>query len=215
MFDERLKLLRQNKGLNMKKAAEQLGMPYTTYVGYEKNEREPNSEALLQLAKFFNCSVDYLIGRTSQVKPEMQENTADKYSSHGVMPIKKQKIRLLGEIACGEPIFCDEDRESYVEVGTDIRADFCLRAKGDSMINARIMDGDIVFIREQSMVDGGEIAAVVIEDEATLKRVYYYREENKLVLQAENPKYRPLVYSGEELDTIRILGKAVAFQSDL
>ena len=215
MFDERLKLLRQNKGLNMKKAAEQLGMPYTTYVGYEKNEREPNSEALLQLAKFFNCSVDYLIGRTSQVKPEMQENTADKYSSYGVMPIKKQKIRLLGEIACGEPIFCDEDRESYVEVGTDIRADFCLRAKGDSMINARIMDGDIVFIREQSMVDDGEIAAVVIEDEATLKRVYYYREENKLVLQAENPKYRPLVYSGAELDTIRILGKAVAFQSDL
>ena len=83
------------------------------------------------------------------------------------------------------------------------------------MINARIMDGDIVFIREQSMVDDGEIAAVVIEDEATLKRVYYYREENKLVLQAENPKYRPLVYSGAELDTIRILGKAVAFQSDL
>ena len=143
------------------------------------------------------------------------ENPADKYSSYGVMPIKKQKIRLLGEIACGEPIFCDEDRESYVEVGTDIRADFCLRAKGDSMINARIMDGDIVFIREQPMVDNGEIAAVIIDDEATLKRVYYYKEKNKLVLQAENPKYEPLVYVNEELDTIRILGKAVAFQSDL
>lgn len=215
MFDERLKLLRQSKGINMKKAAEQLGMPYTTYVGYEKNEREPNSETLLQIAKFYDCSVDYLIGRTNLIQPEVDKSPSDKYSAYGAMPIKKQKIRLLGEIACGEPIFCDEDREGYIEADSDIRADFCLRAKGDSMIGARIMDGDIVFIREQPMVDDGEIAAVVVDDEATLKRVYYYRDENKLVLQAENPRYRPLVYVNEELDTIRILGKAVAFESKL
>ena len=83
------------------------------------------------------------------------------------------------------------------------------------MINARILDGDIVFIREQPMVENGEIAAVIIDDEATLKRVYYYQDEGKLVLQAENPSFAPLVYVGEELNTIRILGKAVAFQSDV
>jgi repressor LexA len=81
------------------------------------------------------------------------------------------------------------------------------------MINARIFDGDVVFIRQQDMVNNGEIAAVIIEDEATLKRVYYYPEKNKLVLQAENPAYEPLVYVGEELNTIRVLGKAVAFTS--
>lgn len=98
---------------------------------------------------------------------------------------------------------------------TDIRADFCLRACGDSMINARIYDGDIVFIREQPMVEKGEIAAVIINDEATLKRVYYYPEQNKIILNPENPAYEPFVYVGEELNSIRILGKAIAFQSDV
>ena len=217
-FSERFKELRQSRKLSQQELAYYLGISKSSVNMYERGEREPGLETIENIADFFNVDMDYLLGKSLVANKSLNSNNispADKYSSYGVMPIKKQKIRLLGEIACGEPIFCDEDRESYVEVGTDIRADFCLRAKGDSMINARIMDGDIVFIREQSMVDDGEIAAVVIEDEATLKRVYYYREENKLVLQAENPKYRPLVYSGEELDTIRILGKAVAFQSDL
>lgn len=122
---------------------------------------------------------------------------------------------MLGEIACGKPIYTNEDRESYVEVGTDLNVDFCLAARGDSMIGARIRSGDIVFCRAQDMVNNGEIAAVIIGDEATLKRVYYYPEQKKLVLQAENPKYEPFVYVNDELDQIRILGKAVAFQSDI
>lgn len=88
-------------------------------------------------------------------------------------------------------------------------------AKGDSMIGARIYDGDIVFIRQQDIVEDGEIAAVLIEDEATLKRVYYDREAGVLSLFAENPKYKTMRFSGEELNHIRILGKAVAFQSDI
>ena len=83
------------------------------------------------------------------------------------------------------------------------------------MSGARILDGDIVFIKEADVVNNGEIAAVIIDNEATLKRVYYYPEQGKLVLQAENPKYPPLVYVGEELNEIRILGRAVAFQSDI
>lgn len=137
------------------------------------------------------------------------------YAFRGISPIATQRIPLLGKVACGEPIFADEDRESYVMAGTDINADFCLIAQGDSMTGARIMDGDIVFCRQQSMVDNGDIAVVLIDDSATLKRVFYYPEKQKLVLQAANPKYEPFVYVGEELDEIRILGKAVAFQSDV
>lgn len=132
-----------------------------------------------------------------------------------ISPIKTKKFPLLGDIACGQPIFADEDHESYIEAGADIKADFCLKCQGNSMIGARIMPGDIVFIRQQDMVDNGEIAAVVIDDSATLKRVYYYPEQGKLILQAENPAYEPLVYIGDELNCIRILGKAVAFQSDI
>ena len=79
------------------------------------------------------------------------------------------------------------------------------------MINARIFDGDVVYIRQQPDVDDGEIAAVLIGDEATLKRVHKY--PNKLVLSACNPMYNDFVYSGDELESIRIIGKAVAFMS--
>lgn len=130
-----------------------------------------------------------------------------------IFPVSYKKFRVLGEIACGEPIYADEDRETVILANSNIDADFCLYAKGDSMTGARIMDGDIVFIKQCSMVQNGEIAAVIIEDEATLKRVYYYPDKNKIVLSSENPKYEPFVYIGEELDSIRILGKAVAFQS--
>lgn len=107
----------------------------------------------------------------------------------------------------------NEEYGSFISTTDDLDVDFCLRAVGDSMIGARIYDGDIVFVRKQSSVDNGEIAAVLIDDEATLKRVYYYPDKNKLVLSPENPKYEPFVYIGEELSEVRILGKAVAFQS--
>lgn len=83
------------------------------------------------------------------------------------------------------------------------------------MINARIYDGDIVFIRKQPIVKDGQIAAVLIDGEATLKRLYYDRENNVVQLVAENSSFPPLIYSGEKLNEIRVLGLAVAFQSTL
>ena len=132
-----------------------------------------------------------------------------------LFPIETKKFPLIGNIACGKPILADEQFEAYIEAGANIKADFCLRAKGDSMIGARIYDGDIVFIRKQEMVDDGEIAAVLIDDEATLKRVYYDQESNVIQLFAENPQYKTMRFAGEELDHIRILGKAVALQTDV
>lgn len=199
--------LRKDKGLSMAQVARDLGLKYTTYVSYEKGDREPNSEMLIQIADYYGCTVDYLVGNTAEKVIDIEK--------YGVQPIEVKKFPLLGDIACGEPRFANEERESYVLSGTAINADFCLKARGDSMINARIMDGDIVFIRSQSQVENGEIAVVIINDEATLKRVFYYPEKSTLILKPENSKYEDFIFTGSELNDINILGKAVAFQSDI
>ena len=129
--------------------------------------------------------------------------------------ITAKRLPILGRIACGKPILAESEYGSFCTPGGNIDADFCLAASGDSMIGARIFDGDIVFIRAQDTVENGEIAAVIIGDEATLKRVYFYPEKNKLILSPENPKYEPLVFMDEELNSVKILGKAVAYQSRL
>ena len=206
---DRLKTVRTDAGLSQKELADKLGMPLRTYGSYERGERDISTAILLSICKTLNVSSDYLLGR-AEINPDQPDQHFD-----NIFPVKLKKFPMLGEIACGKPIFADEERNNYVMADMDIYADFCLRAKGDSMVNARINDGDIVFIREMPMVDNGDIAAVVIEDEATLKRVYYYPDKNKLVLNPENPRFEPLVYMGEELEHIRILGRAVYFMSAL
>ena len=124
---------------------------------------------------------------------------------------KMRKVPLIGSIACGAPILATENTEWEVDIPDHVHADFALRCKGDSMINARIFDGDIVYIRQQDTVENGEIAAVLIDDEATLKRVRLY--DDHISLEPENPQYRPIVYWGEEMNNVRIIGKAVAFTS--
>ncbi|OUN38324.1 MULTISPECIES: XRE family transcriptional regulator [Erysipelotrichales] len=151
------------------------------------------------------------------LKSDLVEDKSNDDSDYinNIYKIDKIKLPFLGSVACGEPIYADENRESYIMVGTDIHADFCLQCKGDSMINARIHDGDIVFVRKQDIVNNGEIAVVIIDDEATLKRFYYYKEQNMVILRPENNKYQDIVLTGEELEKVKVIGKAVAFQSDV
>lgn len=207
-----IKQRRIELGLTMADVAQSVGVSEATISRWESGDiANMKRDKIVSLATALHVSPSFIMGWD---EPETEDIvSSNKYNN--VFPIKTHKIPLLGDIACGEPIFASEDKESYVLAGTDIRADFCLRACGDSMINARIYDGDIVFIREQPMVEKGEIAAVIINDEATLKRVYYYPEQNKIILNPENPAYEPFVYVGEELNSIRILGKAIAFQSDV
>ena len=163
----------------------------------------PSGAVLQKIADYFGVSINYLLG----------EDDGDLSRYDNITPITKRRIPLIGDIACGQPILAEQDYDTFIDAGAAEDADFALRASGDSMINARIYDGDIVFIRSQPMVNNGDIAAIVIDDSATLKRVYFYPEKKKLVLSPENAKYEPMVYIGEELREIRILGKAIAFQS--
>ncbi len=217
-----IKKYRADHNLTMEEFSKRSGLSKGYISMLEKNkhpqnkkEIAPSLETFDKVAKGMRISVDELIKSVNGDQPINIGANNDIPKFDNIFPVEVKKVPLLGEIACGEPIFANEDRESYILAGTNINADFCLKAKGDSMIGARIQDGDIVFIRKQSIVENGEIAAVIIDNEATLKRVYYEKDKNKLFLQAENPKYPPLSYEGEELDHIRILGKAIVFQSDV
>ncbi len=202
----RLKELRLQSNKKQSEIATYLGITSQAYGNYEGERRQPTPEMLQKLADYFGVSVDYLLGREEAPK-------LDVFKFPNVRPIVKRKVPLLGKIACGKPIFIEEEHEFVTMADLELDFDFCLIAHGDSMIDARINDGDLVFIRKQSAVNNGEIAAVRIGDEATLKRVYYYPEKQKLVLNPANPAYEPLMYIGEELVDIEIMGKAVAFQS--
>lgn len=205
MLANNLKRLRKQKKLTLLDLANALGTSKQTIHRYENGIiANVPPEKVEQLALALNVTPSELMGWES----------GDAFSNiPGVLPVTVKRLPILGEIACGEPIYASEEHESYATADDGLDAQFCLRAHGDSMTGARIYDGDIVFIRAQNSVDNGEIAAVIINDEATLKRVYYYPEDEKLVLSPENPRYAPLVYVGAELESIKIIGKAVAFQS--
>lgn len=200
--------LRDEKGLKDADVVKATGITKSTFSDWKSGRSKPKQDKLQKIADFFEVSLDYLT---------TGENIPVTASVSNIFPIELKRFPMLGEIACGKPKYTNEDRESYIMAGTDIKADFCLKASGDSMVNARILDGDIVFIRSQEIVENGEIAAVIVnnDNEATLKRLYYYREKNLLILKAENPAYEDLVFQGEELNQVHILGKAVAFQSDV
>lgn len=213
MFGANLKKLREDSHLSQEQLADVIGVSKSTIGMYEQGKRMPNTNTILKdIASYFGVSIDYLVGFQSDFGSLSEED----FSRFGIRPIGRRRIPMLGKIACGEPIMCDEEYETFADIGGNIDADFCVIAQGDSMINARILDGDIVFVRKQEMVENGEIAVVIVNDnEVTLKRFFYYPELNQVVLQSENPAYRPMIYMNEELSHIRVLGKAVAFTSSV
>ena len=202
---ERIRAWRTEKGYTTEALGKRLGISRQTVYRYESGMiTNIPRDKIERMAELFGVSPMAFFGDGEEV-----------LSLKDVFPMRSRAVPMLGEIACGEPIYADEEKGRYALVGDDVEADFCLRARGDSMTGARIYDGDIVFVAACEMVENGEIGVVIVEDEATLKRVYYYPEKQKLILTPENPAYEPLVYFGEELETIKIIGKAVAFQSRL
>lgn len=197
-----MRVRRQELGLTLEEVGNYVGVGKSTVRKWEHGDIENmKRDKIALLSKILKLSpLTFITG-------EVEYGTPD-----NIIPLPKmKKIPLLGTIACGKPILAAENIEALINADENLNADFALRCKGDSMINARIFDGDIVYIREQPDVEDGEIAAVLIGEEATLKRVYKY--PLKVVLRPENPLYDDMIYSKEEMNEVRILGKAVAFLS--
>lgn len=207
---KRIRARREELGISQEELAKRMGYKSRSSINkIEKGENDIPQSKIVAFAKALRTTPEALMGWEQSPAPA----SGDLPDLPNIFPIQTKKVPLLGTIAAGVPIYADENFDGYRECTEDIDADFCLKIQGDSMIGARINDGDIVFIKKQPDVDNGEIAAVLIENEATLKRVY--KEKDSLILQAENPKYAPIVYTAESYVECRILGKAVTFQSDI
>lgn len=207
-ISKRLLQLIEDNDISYGELSKKTNIPKSALQRYATGETEKIPITRIEvIAKALNTTAQFIMGWD-----ENESYNNDIFSIPGINPIPKTYKRpRLGAIACGEPILAEENIEAYDDIPDSIKCDFTLICKGDSMVNARINDGDIVYIKQQSQVDNGEIAAVLIDNEATLKRVYIY--EDKVVLQPENTKYPPFVYTKEDMNNIRILGKAVGFTS--
>lgn len=200
-FGDKIRNARKAAGLTQRQLADKIGVSNTSISNWEKNLSRPDPDIIQNLCWALDVQPNYFF-------------SIDSTSSfpNNIIPLPEmRKVPLIGAIACGAPILADEHIEDYVDISRHIHADFALTCKGDSMINARIFDGDIVYIRQQDTAENGDIAAVLIDGEATLKRVRLF--DDHISLEPENPMYKPLVFWHEEMNTVRILGKAVAFTS--
>ena len=202
-----IKRIRERYGLNQVQFAQIAGVSDKAVSTWANDLKIPRMGAIQKIADHFGIKKSDII--EDQSKEIGSYDDLPPYA----LPVASKRIPLIGAIACGEPILAQADIDTFAVVGSAVECDFALRCQGDSMINARIYDGDVVFIKKQEFVDDGTIAAVLLDDEATLKRVYKLAD-GRVELRAENPKFKSIIVGGEdETRTFRILGKAVAFQS--
>lgn len=199
IFSANLKHYMSLYELNNKELSEILGVSESTVGKWLLKKAMPRMGVIEKLSKHFGV-------QKSDLLEAHGTDDIDLAKIDGIIPLKKlRRIPILGEIACGNPILAEENYIGYFTADDKyLDSDFCLYAKGDSMIGADIEGGDLVFIKQQPDVDDGEIAAVLIDDEATLKRVY--KIAGNVQLRADNPHYPPIDLDGTK--DVRILGKA-------
>ena len=208
-FGSILKDLRTSRGITQGELATMLEVSRSTVGMYETGGREPDFETMEAIADIFNVDMDYLMGR-SQVERKHPISPPRKEIPPGFQPLPEMaQVPLIGSIACGTPITAEQKIKSYIGVPAAWRADFALECHGDSMAPT-ICDGDVVCIRSQPEVEQGQIAAVRIGEEATLKHCYYQNGVVQLI--ADNPAVcPPMVYTGPDLEDIEVEGLAVGF----
>ena len=202
---DRIKSRRTELGLTVEELAHKMGYKDKSSISKIENGKAdiPQSK-IAAFADALQTTPAYLMGWEEQ--PEPKKPTIPP----GFEPMPKmKKIPLIGAIACGEPITAEQNIEKMVDVPENIRCDFSMTCHGDSMVDAGIHDKDVVYIRIQPEVENGEIAAVRIDGEATLKRVYY--NPGTLTLMPANPAYAPMIYTGPQLEEVHIEGKAVGW----
>lgn len=208
--NEIIKKRRHELGLTLADVADACSVSEATVSRWENGHiANMKRSRIADLAKVLRISPSIIVGTEETPSP----SPIDSLPSN-ILPLPQtKKVPMLGSVACGEPIYMDEVRGEYYPMDSSIRADFCLKAQGDSMTGARIYDGDIVFIQSSPEVENGQIAAVAIDDEATLK--YFYQYGDTVVLRPANPKYQEMTFERDDMNRLRIFGRAVAFQSAL
>ena len=198
---ENIKRIRTEHGLSQAELGKIAGVSDKAVSTWELGLKIPRMGAVEKMANYFGITKSAIVDDAPAAKPTIPP---------GFIPMPKMvKVPLIGSIACGTPILAEQNIEGHMDAPEDIRCDFALRCKGDSMIGAGIHDGDAVYIRIQSEVENGEIAAVRIGEEATLKRVYY--NGTALTLMPDNTAYAPMIYTGPQLEDVHIEGKAVGW----
>lgn len=213
-FAQRLREGLDLRGMKQIELATRSGISKYSISHYLKGDWEGKQDAVYELARALNVSEAWLMGYDVPA-----ERSAPKVSVQldkkptippGFMPLPKmRKVPLIGAIACGDPITAIQNREGDVNAPVDMRCDFALKCQGESMIGAGIHDGDVVYIRIQPEVENGEIAAVRIGEEATLKRVYLHSDY--IELRPENPAFESIIRRREEMNDVQIEGKAVGW----
>lgn len=205
---DRIKSRRTELGLTVEELAHKMGYKDKSSISKIENGKAdiPQSK-IAAFADALETTPAYLMGWEEQPSPAASREPT---VPPGFIPMPKmQKVPLVGSIACGTPILAQQNIDGSVDAPEDIRCDFALRCKGDSMIDAGIHDGDAVYIRIQPEVENGEIAAVRIGEEATLKRVYY--DGTTLTLMPANAAFAPMVYTGPQLEEVHIEGRVVGW----
>lgn len=207
-FSERLQAGLDTRDMKAAELARISGIDKSSISRYLHGAYRGNQDAVYKIAQALNVSEAWLMGYDVPMGRSLEQDSDG--IPPGFMPLPETyKVPLVGRIACGQPITAEENIEDYMDVPKGKLVDFCLLCEGDSMIDAGIDDGDVVYIRKQPNIENGQIAAVRIDNEATLKRVYKYPD--RLVLQPENRSYPPLTYVGEEMNQVSIEGKAVGW----
>lgn len=196
-FAKRLKELRVSRGLTQDDLARELNLVKSSISMYENGKRKPSFEVLEAIADYFNVNMDTL------------------YSSAPVFVPSLKRVPMLGYAAAGQPLENLDGQDTYyVETDSRYAVDFCITVRGDSMINAGINDGDIVFVKAQPEVPNGKIACVEIDNERIcIKR--FYKTDTGVMLVSENPKYAPLQFSESNCSDFKVLGLAVLKQSEI
>ena len=207
-----IKAYRTETGMSMEQFAQRCGLSKAYVSILERNHNPVNGKPVVPSLETIKA-VSTAIGRDfNDVIAMLDGNQPVQLQSTipaGFEPLPEMAtIPLVGSIACGTPILAEQNIEARIGVPAAWRADFALTCHGDSMA-PKICDGDIVCIRKQEEVENGEIAAIRIGEEATLKRFYLHGDT--VLLQAENPAFDPMIYTKQQINEIEIEGKAVGF----
>ena len=203
---ENIKRIRTEHGLSQAELGKIAGVSDKAVSTWELGIKTPRMGAVEKMANYFGIA-------KSAIVDDVQSTSATSAVPPGFQPMPEMDmVRLVGRIACGTPITAEQNVERIVCVPSKWRSTFTLTCKGDSM-EPRIHDGDLVAIRKQPEVENGEIAAVRIGEEATLKHVYLH--ENFIELRPENPAFNSIILSREDMNDVVIEGKAVGLCRDI